>query len=218
MLSVGTCFLIGGKLYARISSVTFPIEIYTYGDNNQTEIGIRMELEIWNPSILTRFERTPNARFDFEPCIDVTFTNLTGYNTHVVIDEFLDQNYDEYIWLYDSIHLTMVGMQVIKPGINIESLQFLMVFNEANLTRLPMGEYHMWFKFDLMFGKETISNAVTMQVFENETFVTYDAISEGWGRVSLLKSCLLYYMVGGIMIVIPIVNKFEKKRKKDLLH
>ncbi|MBY9000991.1 MAG: hypothetical protein KGD64_08765, partial [Candidatus Heimdallarchaeota archaeon] len=213
--SVGTYFLVGGKLYARISSVTFPAEIYTYGDPNQTHMGFSIEVEIWNPSILARFERTPNTRFEFRPCIDVTFTNLTGYNTHVVIYDIVDQSYDEYFYLMGEIVLTLVGREVIKPGINIETRYYAMVFHEANLTRLPLGEYRMWFKIDLMFGKEMISNAVTMHVFENETFVVYDIISDSWGNISLFKSCLTYYLLGGVMIVIPIVNKH--KRKKNII-
>ena len=218
MLSIGTCFLIGGKLYARISSVTFPPYISHGDDPNITFFAFIMELEIWNPSILTRYEHTSNYNFDFDPCIDVTFTNLTGYNTHVVIDDFQELNYDEYIVVFDGIKMLATNIQVLKSGINIETSGYYMMFNEGNLTRLPMVDYRMWFKIPLMFGKETISNGVTMQVFENETFVTYDTISEGWGRVSPLRSCLLYYIVGVVMIIIPIVKKFEKKREKGLLH
>ncbi len=222
MLTIGTWFLFGGKLYTRISSVTFPPHISSVGNDNLTYIDFRMELEIWNPSILTRFERTANTRFVFSPCIDVTFTNLTGYDTHVVIDA-LDQNYDEYVSIFDGEErLPAVGRQVLKPGINIETTYYLMVFKEANLTRLPMGEYRMWFKIDLMFGKETVSNAVTMNVFENEIFVVYDTFSDNWGInwgiVSLFKSCLLYYLIGGLMIIIPLVNKLENRRKKQLVY
>lgn len=214
MLSVGTCFLIGGKLYTRISSVTFPPEIHVENDRNQTYIGFELDLEIWNPSILTRIERTPNTKFVIDPCIDVTFTNLIGYNSHVIIDDIVSQSYEEYIFLTGQIGLTAIGREVLKPGITPKSTHYGMVFNEGNLTRLPQGEYKMWVKINLMFGKETISNTVTLFVFENETFVVYDTISANWGNVSVFKSCLIYYLFGGVMIILPIVNKFDKKRKK----
>ncbi|MHA1345257.1 MAG: hypothetical protein ACTSVO_02035 [Candidatus Heimdallarchaeaceae archaeon] len=217
MLFIGTWLIFDGRLQARISSVAFPAEVYPNHEYNQTLFDFNLTLEIWNPSVLTRYVRTSNSHFDFYPCIDVTFTNLTGYNSHVVIDDIFKQNYDEYIYLMDQIHLPAIGRQVIKPGINLHITHYSLVINEANQTRLPFGEYRMWVKFSSSFGQEVVSNAVTMEVFENETFVTYDAISEGWGRVSLFKSCLIYYMTAGIMVIIRLVNKYEKRRKKQLI-
>ncbi len=218
MLSIGTWLILDGRLQARISSVTFPAEVLSDPGYEKTHIGFRLTLEIWNPSVLTRYERTPNYSFTFYPCIDVTFTNLSGYNSHVVVDDIFEQSDDEYIYLFGPTVLPAVGTEVIKPGINLDFAFYSMLFNEPNLTRLPLGEYRMWLKFDLTFGQDVISNAVTMQVFENETFVTYDTITEGWGRVSLFKSCLIYYVTAGIMVIIPLVNKLEKRRKKQLIY
>lgn len=214
MLSVGTYFLIGGKLYARISSVTFPPEVSNNISSNQTCFGFGLELEIWNPSILNRIEVTPNDRFTITPCIDVTFTNLSGYNSHVVVNDIYDQILDEYIYLQDQLYSPVIMRHVMKPGITIVTAPYDVVFKEANLTRLPLGEYRMWVKISLMFGKEALSNAVTLHVFENETFVVFDTISANWGNVSLFKSCLFYYLFAGVMIILPIVNKFEKRKKK----
>jgi len=173
---------------------------------------------IWNPSILTRIERTPNDKFDIAPCVDVIFTNLTGYNSHVIINDIRDQSYEEYIFLTDQMKLPVLGREVLRPVITAESTHYRMVFSEANLTRLPLGEYGLWVKIDLMFGKEAISNAVTLHVFKNETFVVYETISANWGKVSLFKSCLFYYLFAGVMIILPIVNKYEKRKKKQILY
>ncbi len=182
MLSIGTYFLVGGKLYARISSVTFPPEIYTDNDQNQTFIWLALDIEIWNPSILTRIVYTPNLGFTIVSCIDVTFTYLSGYNSHVIITHIPDQTYgEEYIYLMDTPSLPLVGRMKVNPGLSTELAYFGMMFNEVNLTRLPLGEYQMWMKIKLRFGEDIITNAVTMHVFENETFVEYDTISESWG-------------------------------------
>ena len=150
----------------------------------------------------------------------MTFTNLTGYNTHVIVNDEHDQdyeNFDEYIYISQGVYLTAVGTQVLKPGINIKPTYFMMVFNEANLTRLPMGEYRMWFKLYLNFGEETITNAVTINMLENETLVEFDDLPDGWGSLSPFKSCLFYYVFSGVMIIILIVNKHKKRRKKQLI-
>ncbi|MCK5305423.1 MAG: hypothetical protein KAJ72_09230, partial [Candidatus Heimdallarchaeota archaeon] len=88
-----------------------------------------------------------------------------------------------------------------------------MAFNEVNLTRLPLGEYRMWMKIRLMFGRDVVSNAVTLHVFENETFVVYDILSESWGNVSLFRSCLFYYLFGGVMINTRFWINMEKGRR-----
>ena len=84
--------------------------------------------------------------------------------------------------------MPMIGREVVKPGISTESAFYGMAFNEANLTRLPMGEYMLWMKIRLILGRDVISNAVTLHVFENETYVVYDIISANWGNVSLFRS------------------------------
>ena len=213
MLSVGTYFLIGGKLYARISSVTFPPEVSSNIFSNKTYFGFSLELEIWNPSVLNRIEVTPNSRFTITPCIDVIFTSLSGYNSHIVVNDIYDQTLDEYVYLQDQLYSPVIMRHVMKPGITVETAPYDMVFKEANLTRLPLGEYRMWVKISLMFGKEALSNVVTLHVFENESFVVFDTISANWGNVSLFRSCLFYYLFAGIMIILPIVNKYEKRRR-----
>jgi hypothetical protein len=218
MLSIGTWLILDGRLQARISSVTFPAKVLSDSGYDKSLLGFSLTLEIWNPSVLTRYVRTSNSNFDFYPCIDVTFTNLSGYNSHVVVDDYFEQSDDEYIYLSSQEALPAVGTQILNPGKNLDYATYIMLFNEPNLTRLPLGEYKMWLKFKSSFGKEVISNAVVMEVFENETFVTFDTISEGWGRVSLFKSCLVYYMTAGIMVIIPLVNKREKRRKKQLIY
>ncbi|MCG3225052.1 MAG: hypothetical protein H7647_11335 [Candidatus Heimdallarchaeota archaeon] len=218
MLSIGTWLILDGRLQARISSVAFPAEVLSDYGYDKTHIRFGLTVEIWNPSVLTRYERTANYQFTYYPCIDVTFTNLSGYNSHVVVDGYFEQSDDEYIYLMGQETLPAVGTEVLKPGINLDTAYYSMLFNEPNLTRLPLGEYRMWLKFDLTFVQDVFTNAVTMQVFENETFVTYDTISEGWGRVSLFKSCLIYYMTTGIMVIIPLVNKYEKRRKKQIIY
>ena len=168
----GTHFLIAGKLHARISSVEHPPYVWYNSEGNNTLIIISMEVEIWNPSILPRVERTPCVSFDHWPCLDATFTNLKGETIHLVINNIADQTGDEYLSLIGAGCLTAMGTQVINPGINIDYTGCSMSFKDANLTSLPLGVYQIWYKTDLMFGKEMVSNGVTIDVYENETLDT----------------------------------------------
>ena len=172
MFAVGTGFIFGGQLYSRISSVELPPSVWYYSEGNRTSIAISMEVEIWNPSILPRVERTPCVSFDHWPCLDATFTNLKGETIHLVINNIADQTGDEYLSLIGAGCLTAMGTQVINPGINIDYTGCSMSFKDANLTSLPLGVYQIWYKTDLMFGKEMVSNGVTIDVYENETLDT----------------------------------------------
>ena len=222
MLTIGTWLILDPRLQSRISTIAFPPEIFSNSEYNYTSFYFEIELEIWNPSILPRYVRTPYLGYMIYPCIGVTFTNLTGYNSHVVVNQVQEQDYDEYIFLLGPPGFPMVGKEIISPGLSIEPAYYGMRFNEANLSRLPLGEYLMWVEFKVIaihtysISHEIVSSTVTLQVLENEIFVIYDTIIDGWGRKSLFSSCLLYYVFGGLMIIISIVYKLEKWRKNRL--
>ncbi len=179
-------------LYSRISEITINTPNYS-SEYNYTDFDFSFIIELYNPMNEVILISTPHSIL-FNPHVNVSFAN------------------DSYSLFFLYGYYTVPTDHSIPPNTTTYLRDYPLHFTDANLTRLPEGNYTLWFELD---GPSPITYQ-PLSSFINVNDTTIEISHEEYnGSLFVIPEYSRFFVYFGtthLCLIILMIFFFKKRR------